>query len=119
MPATKSLRSGTCASTLLPAMRSACLPSRDELRGEPRAEEVHPGRDALVDRDLGDVGCRLDAEHGHAERQKVLQQIAVVAGELDDQAVGAKPEARRDHLAVGLARGRPMTSNRTRSTRIR
>ena len=91
MPATKSLRSGTWASTLLPMMRSACLPSATSSVGEPRAEEVDPGRDALLDRDLGDVGGRLDAEHGHAERQEMLQQIAVVAGELDDQAVGAKP----------------------------
>ena len=50
MPATKSLRSGTCASTLLPMMRSACWPSADQLCGEPHAEEVDQRRDALVDR---------------------------------------------------------------------
>ena len=79
----------------------------DELRGEPRPEKVHPGRNALVDRHLGDVGCRLDPEHGNAERQKVLKQVSVVARELDDQAVGAKSEARRDHLAIGLGVGDP------------
>ena len=42
---------------------------------------------------FGDVGGRLDAEHRHAQRQEVLQQIAVVAGELDDEAVGAQAAA--------------------------
>ena len=59
-------------------------------------------RNALVERDLGDVGGRLDAEHGHAERQEMLQQIAVVARQLDHQAVRPEPEPLRDHLAVGL-----------------
>ena len=49
-------------------------------------------RNALVDRDLGDVGGRFDAEHRHAERQEMLQQIAVVARELDDQAVRSEAE---------------------------
>ena len=102
MPATKSLRSGTCASTLLPTMRSALRPSATSSAASRVAEEVDPRRNALVDRHLGDVGGRLDAEHGNAERQKVLKQVAVVARELDDQAVRAETEARRDHLAIGL-----------------
>ena len=67
-------------------------PRRRSALGERDAEELDPGRDALGERDLGHVGGRLDAEHGHAERQEVLQQIAVVAGQLDDQAVRPEPE---------------------------
>ena len=91
---------------------------RDELRGKPRAEEVDPRRNALLDRHLGDVGRRLDAEHGHAERQKVLKQVSVVAREFDDQAVRAEPEARGDHLAIGLRVRDPVTSSTTRNRRI-
>ena len=74
----------------------------DELGRQPLAEELDPARYALLHRDLGDVGGRLDAEHRHAQRQEVLQQIAVVAGQLDHQAVGPKPQPLRDRLAVGL-----------------
>ena len=91
MPATKSLRSGTCASTLLPMMRSARLPSATSRSASVVPKNSTSVGTSLPARDLGDVGGRLDAEHRHAERQEVLQQIAVVAGELDDEAVG--PEA--------------------------
>ena len=66
----------------------------DQLLGEPRAEEIDAasGRPSRRPR-FGDVGRRLDAEHGHAERQEVLQQIAVVAGQLDHQAVGRRGRA--------------------------
>ena len=39
---------------------------------------------------------------GTPSGKKVLQQVAVVAGELDDEAVRAEAEALRDHLAIGL-----------------
>ena len=51
---------------------------------------------------LSDVGRRLDAEHGHSERQKVLEEIAVVARQLDHQAVRPELEPTLDHLAVRL-----------------
>ena len=84
----------------LPALGAQRLGERD-------AEELDPGRDALGERDLGHVGGGLDAEHGHAERQEMLQQIAVVARQLDHQAVRPEPEALRDHRAVGLGVGDP------------
>ena len=101
MPATKSLRSGTCASTLLPMMRSARLPSATSrsARLVPK-NSTRVGTFALA-RGLGHVGGRLDAEHRHAQRQEVLQQIAVVAGKLDDEAVRPEPQPILDHVAVG------------------
>ena len=93
MPATKSLRSGTWASTLLPTIRSAVAALGAQRLGQRDAEELDPGRDALGERDLGHVRGGLDAEHGHAERQEMLQQIAVVARQLDHQAVRAEREA--------------------------
>ena len=74
----------------------------DQRIGQGDAEEVDLRRDAFVDRDAGDVGGRLDAEHGHAERQEMLQQIAVIARKLDHQAVRAEAEPVLDHLAIGL-----------------
>ena len=103
MPATKSLRSGTCASTLLPMMRSARLPSATSSVGQRLRRRNRPASGMpLSTATLRDVGRRLDAEDGHAERQEVLQQVAVVAGQLDDEAVGPESEPLRDHLAVGL-----------------
>ena len=72
----------------------------DEPLGEADAEELDQRRDVLLARDLGDVGGRLDAGDGHAERQEMLQQIAVVAGDLVDAALRAEIEARLDHLAI-------------------
>ena len=94
MPPTKSLRSGTWASTLLPTMRSAGLAFGDQLLGELDAEELDPRRHALArSAPAATLARRLDAEHRHAERQEMLQQIAVVAGELDHEAVRAQAEA--------------------------
>ena len=50
---------------------------------------------ALVAGHRGDVGGRLDPEHGHARPLEVLQQVAVVARDLDDEAAGAEACARR------------------------
>ena len=70
-------------------------------------EEVDERRDAAVDGYLSNVGSRLDTEHGHAQWQEVLQQIAVIARQLDDQAVRPQPEPSCDHLAVCFGVGDP------------
>ena len=84
----------------LPALGAQRLGERD-------AEELDPGRNALGERDLGHVRGGLDAEHRHAKRQEMLQQIAVVARQLDHQAVRAEREALRDHRAIRLGVGDP------------
>ena len=81
MPATKSFRSGTWASTLLPISRSAAL--RATGLGGLLAEEPDTRRHALSIATRPRSG-RLDTEHRDALRDEVLQQVAVVAGELDD-----------------------------------
>ena len=62
-----------------------------------RAEELDERRRPRCStRAFGDVGGRLDAEHRNAVLDEVLQQVAVVARELDDQRLlGAEAEARR------------------------
>ena len=86
--ATKSFRSGTCASTLLPTTRSALPPSR----GEPLAPVRTPKNSTSVgtprsSAPRGDVRGRVDPEHGNPFGEEVLQQVAVVGGELDDEAL--------------------------------
>ena len=54
-------------------------------------EELHLRRDAAGAGRLGHVRGRLDAEHRDARRLEVLQQVAVVAGHLGDQAVAVRP----------------------------
>src|SRR6185369_2983009 len=56
-----------------------------ELRGEIESEELVDGLDVLPAGQLGDVSRRFDAEHRDAAPDVVAQQIAVVAGDLDDQ----------------------------------
>ena len=102
MPATKSLRSGTCASTLLPMIRSARLPSATSRSASAAPEELDPRRDARLRAASAHVGGRLDAQHRHAQRQEMLQQVAVVAGELDDEAV-ARPSRSRSLIMSAVA----------------
>ena len=73
-----------------------------ELAGGLGAEELHQRGHALFLRDRGDVRRRLDAEHRHALRDEVLQQVAVVARDLDHEARGAESEARHHRLGIGL-----------------
>ena len=56
------------------------------------SQEAHLGGDAALDRRLGDVGGRLDAQAPDAAVTHVLEQVAVVAGHLHDERVGGEPE---------------------------
>ena len=67
------------------------------------AEELDQGRNADLLRRGGDGIGRIDAEHRHAHGDEILQQIAVVAGKFDHQAVGVEREAPARHVAVRLA----------------
>jgi hypothetical protein len=76
-----------------------------QLAGEVGAEELGEGRHAvgLGRRRLGGRG--VDAEHGHAGLDEVLQQVAVVARHLDHEAVG--PEALALDVGQGVGAGVP------------
>ena len=65
-------------------------------------EECGPRRDAPGASRLGHVGGGLDTEHPLTELDEMLQQVAVVAAELDDEAVRPKIEPRLHRLAVAL-----------------
>ncbi len=51
---------------------------------------------------LRDVAGRLDAEDRDAAGHEVLEQVAVVAGELDDGARGPEPQPGSHRLGVSL-----------------
>ena len=72
-----------------------------ETGGEVCAEEFDERFDAFLASDFSDVGGGFDAETGHAEADEILQQIAVIAGDLDDAAGRAEGE----FLHVALCRG--------------
>ena len=57
-----------------------------------------------VCRNGGDIGGRLDAEHGDSGAEKVLQQVAVVAGYFNDLAgcVQIKPRSHRVHVLFAM-----------------
>ena len=65
------------------------------------AEELDLGPDAAGPGRLSHVGRGLDPQHRDARGQKVLQQVAVVAGHLGDQAAGGEVQP-LDHR-VGVA----------------
>ena len=84
---------------------------RDALLAQPRrgfhTEKGDLGRDALFDRRRGDVGRRLHAEHADAAPLEILQQVAVVAGDLHDHRIGAKVETLRHRLGIRFGVAKP------------
>jgi hypothetical protein len=88
-PATKSLMSGTWASTLLPA------------------EEGDLRRYTLAERHGGEVGSRLDPQHVHAAATEILQQVAVVARDLDDPGLATQPETADHHRGILFGMAQP------------
>ena len=71
--------------------------------------------------DRGDVRGRLDAEHRHAVRDEVLQQVAVVAGDLDHLELARRARS-RSIIVVGVAPRQcvePACRRTTRSRRSR
>ncbi len=78
----------------------AARPSATSRVASSTAEELDDRLDPLLLRDLRDVGGGLDAERWDPARDHVLQQVAVVAREFDDQAVLVEAEALDRHLNV-------------------
>ena len=92
--------SGTWASTLFPSTRSARRPSPTRRSASSTPKNSTSVGDAPLLGGARDVRGRIDPEHRYALRQEVLQQVAVVRGELDDEAVGRELEAGADHVDV-------------------
>ena len=106
-PSTKSFRSGTCASTLLPRTRSALTAFGCQLFRQLSPEELHQRGNAFFDRHLGDVCRGLNAQNRHVSLDKILKQVAVVAGYLDHEALLSQAESLRHFVAVTLAMFEP------------
>ena len=120
MPPTKSLRSGHVGEHVVAEQQVGLMPRAREPRSRSRRRRTRPpsGRPARVGRPR-DVGGRLDAEHRDAALHEVLQQVAVVAGDLDDLAAASEAEA-LDHRARRSAwQCSSHVSRTTRSTRSR
>jgi hypothetical protein len=64
------------------------------------AEQLDQRRDLVLDRHACDVDGGLDAQHGNLALAEPAQQIAVVAGDLHDPALGAEVEAVDRHLGI-------------------
>ena len=64
------------------------------------AEELRDRRHAAGHRSLCHVARRLDSQHRDPLRQEVLEEVAVVRGELDDEAVRPEREPLRDLIDV-------------------
>ena len=99
MPATKSLRSGTWASTLLPMSEVGragprATSARGQLAGRrTRSASARPGRSAAS----ATLRAGSTPSAGMPACDEVLQQVAVVAGQLDDVGCRAQAEAGADH----------------------
>jgi hypothetical protein len=88
---------GTCGSTLLAMMSSARLLSTTNL-----SASVAP-KVAISVGNLGarsDHGGGADGEYRYSKWLEVLQQEAVVAGELHHKALGSKAQTLLNHMAV-------------------
>ena len=71
-----------------------------ELLRKPQAEEVDKRRNILLLRHCCNVGGRFDADHGNAQRQKVLKQVSVVACDLIHPTCRTEMKPGRNHFAV-------------------
>ena len=98
MPSTKSAGSATWASTLRPRTTSAGAALGQQARREPGVEELGQRRHAAFARGLGHVDGGVDAEDVDPGALEILEQVAVVAGELDDAAGAVQPAL--DHQRV-------------------
>ena len=78
-----------------------------DLSSQSLAEEGVERRDAAFRRLFRDIGGGLDAEDRHAEADEMLEQVTVIAAELDDEALGPKPEPLLDHPAVAAGMFHP------------
>ena len=104
MPATKSLRSGTWARTLLPMTRSAWPPLAHEALGEVARRRTPSASGRRAPRRPRRRCARARRRGpGIAAGDEVLEQVAVVARQLDDEAVPAEAEA-LDHRVGVLPR---------------
>ena len=68
-------------------------PFRHELPCEAHAEEIDASRYSFCDCRFRDVRGGLDTKHRDAERLKMLEQIAVVAGKFDCEAFRSEVQA--------------------------
>ena len=116
---TKSLMSGTWASTLLPTIRSA-VPARraSSARGRaPKNSTIVGMPFALGDR--GDVGGRLDAEHRDAARRRSTAAGSRRWTRPRPPASSARGRTARSPSPRTARHGRATTSRRTRNRRSR
>ena len=103
MPATKSLRSGTWARTLLPTTRSAGPRSRRRRSARSRPKNSVSVGTPRASADGGDVARWLDAQRRDPARDEVLEQVAIVAGQLDH--VTRRVEAQPGDHRLGVPSG--------------
>ena len=78
-------------------------PSADQFFGEFGAEESHQRGNAFFDCDFRHVRRRLDSEDGHTAFHKILQQVAVVARDLDRKTVFVETETGDHHARQYLS----------------
>ena len=107
-PATKSFRSGTCASTLLPSNQIGLFAFGLPARGpSSRPKNLTSVGTPFFTATSATLAAGSMPRTGIPLATKYCKQIAVVAGELDDKAVRIEVEA-LDHLfGVGLRMGEP------------
>ena len=73
---------------------------RRQPAGQVATEELHHGLDSALARRLRDVGGGLDSERRDAAVADVLEQVPVVARQLDHGAAGVEAESLHGHVHV-------------------
>ena len=122
IPRTKPLRSGTWARTLLPMIRSALLSlASPDSRAISSPKKSDQRRNAFLDCRLGHIGGGLNSQNRNALSDKELEQIAVVAGNLDNPAfaVQAEPLGNANPYRLGHARANYQSRRKNRHNRRR
>ena len=71
------------------------------------AEEGHRGVDPLLCRNLSHIGCRLDPKHWYPSCHKILKQVSVITGNLNDVGIAIQSESIDDHVHIRLCMSQP------------
>ncbi len=105
-PAHKVIEVGNRARTLLPMIRSA-FSIGTHLRGKARAKEFDQCGNSFCPCRFRDICRRFNAEDRDGLRDEVLQKIAIIAGNLDDETIPIEIELFGDFLTIGSGMSDP------------
>ena len=99
----KVINIGNLCQNIVPSDQICLFAFFTQLRGQFAPKELSQGWNAFFDRNLGHVFGWLNAQHRDSRLDEVLQQVAVITGDFDDQTILVQSKTVQDHFSVFFA----------------